>query len=33
VTYDGGPEPSPRAAAHIPRERLIADLPDLLASL
>ncbi|WP_256420440.1 HAD family hydrolase [Halobellus rarus] len=30
VLYEGGPEPSPRAAEHVPRERLIDRLPRLL---
>jgi putative hydrolase of the HAD superfamily len=33
VVFDGGPTRSPRAAAHIPRDRLVADLPDLLDEL
>jgi putative hydrolase of the HAD superfamily len=33
VTFEGGPPASPRAAAHIPRDRLIAELPDLLEDL
>jgi len=33
VTFDGGPSPSPRAAAHLPRDRLVAELPELLAGL
>jgi putative hydrolase of the HAD superfamily len=30
VTFEGGPPVSPRAAAHVPRTRLVAELPDLL---
>jgi putative hydrolase of the HAD superfamily len=33
VTFEGGPSPSPRAAAHVPRDRLVAELPELLESL
>jgi len=33
VTFEGGPPASPRAAAQIPRDRLIAELPDLLEDL
>ena len=33
VLFDGGPSRSSRAAAHIPRDRLVADLPDLLEDL
>jgi putative hydrolase of the HAD superfamily len=33
VLYEGGPEPSPRAAVHLPREELAATLPDVLADL
>ena len=33
VTFGGGPSPSPRAAAHVPRDRLVAELPGLLADL
>jgi putative hydrolase of the HAD superfamily len=33
VTFEGGPSRSPRAAAHLPRDRLVADLPELLEGL
>ncbi|WP_336025266.1 HAD family hydrolase [Halobellus salinisoli] len=33
VLYDGGPDPSPRAAAHIRREELVRRLPEVLAEL
>ena len=33
VLYDGGPEPSPRAAAHVSRAELIDRLPELLEEL
>ena len=33
VVFDGGPPQSPRAAAHIPRDRLVAELPTLLDEL
>ena len=33
VTFDGGPPPSPRAVAHLPRDRLVAELPQLLTDL
>lgn len=31
VLYDGGPEPSPRAAAHVQRDDLVRRLPEILA--
>ena len=33
VVYDGGPEPSPLADAHVERSSLVATLPDLVQSL
>ena len=33
VLYEDGPEPSPRAAAHLPREQLVDRLPRLLEAL
>jgi len=33
VTFEGGPSPSSRAAVHIPRDRLVAELPDVLEEL
>jgi putative hydrolase of the HAD superfamily len=33
VVYDGGPDPDPRADAHVQRDRLAADLPSILADL
>lgn len=33
VRYPGGPDPDPRADAHIDRDRLVADLPELLENL
>ena len=33
VTFENGPRASPRAAAHIQRDRLVAELPDLLEDL
>ena len=33
VTFEGGPSPSPRAAAHLPRDRVVTELSDLLAGL
>ena len=33
VTFEGGPSPSPRAAAHVQRDRLVAELPELLEGL
>ena len=30
VLYEGGPEPSPRAADHLPRDELVTRLPELL---
>lgn len=33
VLYPGGPEPDPRADAHIERENLVADLPTLVTQL
>ncbi len=33
VTFENGPPPSPRAVAHVPRDRLVAELPELLAAL
>ncbi|MFB6090585.1 MAG: HAD family hydrolase [Halobellus sp.] len=33
VLYDGGPDPSPRAAVHLPREDLVTRLPEVLESL
>jgi len=33
VCYPGGPDPDPRAAAHVERDSLVADLADVLAAL
>jgi len=33
VCYPGGPEPDPRAAAHVERDDLVSDLPGVLAAL
>ncbi|WP_435184635.1 HAD family hydrolase [Halobellus sp. EA9] len=33
VLYEGGPEPSPRAAVHLPREDLVTRLPEVLDGL
>lgn len=33
VVYDGGPEPSPLADAHVARSSLVATLPDIVHSL
>jgi putative hydrolase of the HAD superfamily len=33
VTFEGGPSPSPRAAAHVPRDRLVTELSELLEDL
>ncbi|MGQ4555246.1 HAD-IA family hydrolase [Halobellus sp. GM3] len=33
VLYEGGPDPSPRAAAHLDRAQLVTRLPDVLAGL
>ncbi|WP_049985701.1 HAD family hydrolase [Halobellus rufus] len=33
VLYDGGPEPSPRAAVHLRRDELVSRLPEILADL
>ncbi|PSP82362.1 HAD family hydrolase [Halobacteriales archaeon QS_1_68_17] len=33
VLYEGGPDPDPRADAHVRRDRLAADLPDVIESL
>ena len=33
VTFEGGPPASSRAVAHIPRDRLVAELPELLGEL
>ncbi|MFB6252851.1 MAG: HAD family hydrolase [Halobellus sp.] len=33
VLFEGGPESSPRAAAHLPRNELVSRLPDVLESL
>lgn len=33
VLFEGGPGPSPKAAAHVPRDELVSRLPDLLTEL
>lgn len=33
VLYEGGPDPSPRARAHVDRESLATELPEILAEL
>jgi putative hydrolase of the HAD superfamily len=33
VTFEGGPDPDPRAAVHLPREEMVDRLPDVLAAL